>query len=205
VLCWIPISILVYLLSIWPDHFRVNTTYLAFYVCEFLFIHSCPVSREWKLGLLWRAPCNAIHIMRNSSLLPIITLHNGNWLDPACCHLQSGELQNTKNRVQIRMLKRGNYNSYMPVLVIGMDWLYVGITRPVAGDYHRKGRTSIAINSTNPNFSARFFFSSYMFFSSQPFCPFTFFFFWWQFFFLECFFWPHPWPQFVLGTSYLPL
>lgn len=39
VLCWIPISILVYLLSIWPDHFRVNRTYLAFYVCEFLFIH----------------------------------------------------------------------------------------------------------------------------------------------------------------------
>jgi hypothetical protein len=66
-------------------------------------------------------------LMRNFSLLPIITLDNGHWLDPAFCHLQTGELQNTKNRVQIRMLKRGKYNSYMPVLVIGMDSLYVGI------------------------------------------------------------------------------
>ncbi len=49
-----------------------------------------------------------------------------------------------------------------------------------------------------------FFFSSYMFFFPQPFCTFTFFSSG-DSFFLPCFFWPHPWPQFFLGTSYLPL
>jgi len=66
---------------------------------------------------------------------------------------------------------------------------------------------------SDPVFSSRFFFSSYVFFSSRPSCPFTFFFWWpWEeegcnsnnLFFLSCFFWPHPWPQFFLGTSYLP-
>jgi hypothetical protein len=52
-----------------------------------------------------------------------------------------------------------------------------------------------------------------MFFSSRPSCPFTIFFgdpgrrkgVKATIFLLSCFFWTHPWPQFFLGTSYLPL